>query len=91
MTEKKSKRTFIRFGRFSMAVPGTKMQRTILGIALCIGGVLGFLPILGFWMLPLGILILSIEYHPIRRFRRRTEVWYGRYRAKHKKKAADGQ
>ena len=53
---------------------------TILGIGLCIGGVLGFLPIVGFWMLHLGILVLSVEYHPIRRFRRRFEVWWGRRR-----------
>jgi len=72
----------IRFGRFRVRVPGTRLQRTILGVALCIGGVLGFLPIVGFWMLPLGVLVLSLEYHPIRRFRRRFEVWWGRRRRK---------
>jgi len=70
----------IRFGRFSVKVPGTRSQRTVLGVGLCIGGVLGFLPVVGFWMLPLGILVLSVEYHPIRRFRRRFEVWWGRRR-----------
>jgi len=70
----------IRFGRFTIKVPGTRRQRMILGVALCIGGVLGFLPVLGFWMLPLGILVLSLEFHAIRRFRRRFEVWWGRWR-----------
>ncbi|HTO41508.1 MAG TPA: hypothetical protein VL026_11075 [Rhizomicrobium sp.] len=42
------------------------------------GGTLGFLPILGFWMLPLGLLILSVDYHPVRRLRRKIEVWWGR-------------
>jgi hypothetical protein len=79
MTKSLPKKTYLRFGRFSIRVPGTRFERTILGIALCIGGILGFLPILGFWMLPLGILILSLEYHPVRRLRRRIEVWYGRH------------
>lgn len=70
----------IRLGKYEFRVPGSKIQRTVLGIALCIGGILGFLPILGFWMLPLGIMILSLEYHPVRRFRRRFEVWLGRRR-----------
>jgi purine-cytosine permease-like protein len=82
MTKTHAYRPTIRFGRFSMKVPGTRLQRTILGIGLCIGGVLGFLPIVGFWMLPLGILVLSFEYHLIRRFRRRFEVWWGRKRRK---------
>jgi len=82
MTKADAQRPTIRFGRFRIKVPGTRLQRTVLGVALCIGGVLGFLPILGFWMLPLGILVLSIEYHPIRRLRRRVEVWWGRRRRK---------
>lgn len=86
MTEPRKSLPKVRFGRFSIPVPGQKWQRVTLGVVLCVGGCLGFLPILGFWMLPLGILILSIEFHPIRRFRRRTEVWYGRWRAKHPKK-----
>ena len=80
MTHAAPQKTKIRFGRFSINVPGTRRQRTVLGIALCIGGVLGFLPVVGFWMLPLGILVLSVEYHPVRRFRRRFEVWWGRKR-----------
>ena len=82
MTKADAQRPTIRFGRFRIKVPGTRLQRTILGVALCIGGVLGFLPILGFWMLPLGILVLSVEFHPIRRLRRRFEVWWGRRRRK---------
>jgi hypothetical protein len=82
MTKTHAHRPTIRFGRFSLRVPGTRLQRTVLGIGLCIGGVLGFLPIVGFWMLPLGILVLSFEYHPVRRFRRRFDVWWGRRRRK---------
>ncbi|HEY0281099.1 MAG TPA: PGPGW domain-containing protein [Rhizomicrobium sp.] len=82
MTVTQHHQSTIRFGRFRVKVPGTRLQRTILGIGLCIGGVLGFLPIVGFWMLPLGILVLSLEYHPIRRLRRRFEVRWGRWRRK---------
>ena len=31
------------------------------------GGVLGFLPILGFWMFPLGVVILSLDFPPLKR------------------------
>jgi purine-cytosine permease-like protein len=51
-----------------------------LGVLLVIGGVLGFLPILGFWMIPLGIVVLSVDLHFIRRWRRKLEIWWGRRR-----------
>jgi len=41
--------------------------RTLLGLLLMCGGVLGFLPILGFWMFPLGVVILSLDYPPLKR------------------------
>ncbi len=44
--------------------PGT---RVIAGIFLMGGGVLGFLPILGFWMFPLGVLIAALDIPPLRR------------------------
>ena len=42
---------------------------------LCVGGVLGFLPILGFWMLPLGLAVLAIEFPW---FRDRIDAWVAR-------------
>jgi len=59
-------------------IPESKFQRLILGWALIVGGLLGFLPIVGFWMLPLGIVILSVDYHFARRLKRRVQVWWGR-------------
>lgn len=41
--------------------------RSLIGIALMIGGVLGFLPILGFWMLPLGAAFIALDIPPLRR------------------------
>jgi len=31
------------------------------------GGVLSFLPILGIWMLPLGLMLLAIDFPPLQR------------------------
>jgi hypothetical protein len=47
------------------------------GVLCVLAGFLGFLPILGFWMLPLGLLVLSIDIPIVRRFRRRAEVKLG--------------
>jgi purine-cytosine permease-like protein len=68
----------IKFANRSIRLPGSRVVRVGLGIALCCGGVLGFLPILGFWMIPLGVLVLSYDFRSVRRFRRRLEVRYGR-------------
>ena len=35
--------------------------RSLVGILLMIGGVFGFLPIVGFWMLPLGIAFIALD------------------------------
>ena len=46
--------------------------RLPLGILLILMGLLGFLPILGFWMLPLGVAVTAMGLRPIRaRWRRR--------------------
>ncbi len=68
----------LRFGRFNVTLPGKRWHRVVLGIALICGGCLWFLPVLGIWMLPLGILVLSVDFHPVRRFRRRFDVWRGK-------------
>ncbi len=40
--------------------------RSLLGVLLCIGGVLGFLPVLGFWMLPLGLGFIAMDVPGLR-------------------------
>jgi hypothetical protein len=57
-----------------------KPLRILLGIALICGGFLWFLPVLGLWMLPLGIIILSIDVPWVRRLWRRFLVWWERRR-----------
>jgi purine-cytosine permease-like protein len=72
----------VSIGRFSVRVPQSRTWRIILGIALVLGGLVGFLPILGFWMIPLGLIVLSIDFHPIRRLRRRFQIWWARRKQK---------
>lgn len=44
--------------------------RLILGLLLIAGGVLGFLPVLGFWMVPLGAGIVWLDFRALRKARR---------------------
>ena len=59
-------------------LPHRRWQRIALGIALIFGGLLGFLPVLGFWMIPLGLVVLSYDVARVRRLRRRLLVWWSR-------------
>ena len=70
----------IRFGGRQIPLPQSRRWRIGLGLALVLGGLLGFLPILGFWMVPLGLFVLSVDLPPIRRGRRWLSVWWGRRR-----------
>jgi len=70
----------VRLGNREIALPRSRLLRIGLGIALMIGGLLGFLPIVGFWMLPLGLLVLSYDVPLVRRYRRRIVVWWHRRR-----------
>ncbi|AZO29807.1 MULTISPECIES: hypothetical protein [Mesorhizobium] len=61
-------------------MPRSRGARIAIGVLLTVGGILGFLPILGFWMIPLGLLVLSYEFALVRRHRRRFVVWWQRRR-----------
>jgi hypothetical protein len=41
--------------------------RAVLGVLLMVLGVFGFLPILGFWMIPLGAALVALDVPPWRR------------------------
>ena len=71
----------LRFGSRRMPLPASRAARIALGSALIVGGLFGFLPIVGFWMIPVGLLVLSVDLGPVRRWRRRTAVRWGRWRA----------
>lgn len=44
--------------------------RSLLGLLLILGGIFGFLPILGFWMLPLGLALIGMDLRDLWRWLR---------------------
>lgn len=87
------KKQKIRIFNKKLPIPQSPLMRKMLGYSFVIGGILGFLPILGYWMIPVGLLILSQDSPRIRRWRRKNEVrilrWWNstRFSKKNLKKA----
>jgi len=44
--------------------------RLVAGLLLMLGGVFGFLPVIGFWMLPLGAAVAALDIVPLWRWLR---------------------
>ena len=67
--------------------------RKVVGVLLVIGGIFGFLPVLGYWMLPLGLALLAVDWALARRAHRRLSVGWGRlgqwWRARFSRSASD--
>lgn len=67
-----------------------RLVRLPLALLMIVGGVFSFLPLLGIWMLPLGLLLLAIDIPVLRgpisalmiRVRRRIAVWSAWWRGK---------
>ena len=74
----------VRIGKWQFQLPRNRVLRLVIGIGFILGGIVGFLPIVGFWMIPVGLLILSNDVPMIRRWRRRLVVWAVRSRQKRK-------
>lgn len=65
------------FRKFNKSnLPKNRIARIVIGFLLILGGMVGFLPVLGFWMIPMGLVVLSIDIAIARRWRRRTEIWW---------------
>jgi len=60
--------------------------RTVVGLLLVIGGCFGFLPVLGFWMIPLGLVFIVIDIPPMRR---RLMNWLRKRRHKRREKSKE--
>lgn len=71
--ERKFPGRFARFLRW-MRHPGSRWVRIPIAVLLSLGGVLGFLPLLGFWMLPLGLVLLAQDLPLLRRPMRRLLI-----------------
>ena len=63
--------------------PAARWVRIPLALALIGGGFLGFVPLLGFWMLPLGLVVLALDLPLLRRPMRRLIVCSERRWRKH--------
>jgi hypothetical protein len=68
----------VRLGSYRLPLPRSRLLRIAIGMALVLFGLMGFLPVLGFWMVPLGLLVLSVDIPRVRRWRRRFAVWFSR-------------
>ncbi|MER0239668.1 hypothetical protein [Fulvimarina sp. MAC8] len=85
-------RQTMRIAGRQVGLPQNRWLRMSIGLLLVIGGIFGFLPILGVWMIPLGLVVLSIDLPMVRRWRRRSDVWVmRRYRAWQEKRAVRRQ
>lgn len=70
----------MKLGNWTIRLPRARWARIGMGSGLVLGGLLGFLPVLGFWMVPVGVVVLSKDVPAVRRFRRRAELWWMRRR-----------
>jgi|SRR5215468_11051785 len=58
--------------------PGAAAIRIPAGVLLTCSGVFGFLPVLGFWMFPLGLVLLADDVPPLTAARSRLLDWIER-------------
>jgi hypothetical protein len=66
---------------YSWAVQAPAPLRWSVGLLLIAGGTLGFLPVLGFWMIPLGVLFLASGSPRVREAAKRAMRWsYAQWR-----------
>jgi hypothetical protein len=64
--------------------PASWWVRVPVGVLLVVGGILSILPFLGLWMLPLGLMLLAVDFPPLRRMldlvldwiERRRPLWF---------------
>lgn len=75
------------WAQWAAAIPrgSNKWVRVPAGVGLTVGGCLWFLPVVGIWMLPIGLATLAVDVPPMRRpttrmlgfINRRLERWHG--------------
>lgn len=58
--------------------PAGRWLRIPAGVLLILGGILSFLPILGIWMLPLGLVLMAEDLPVLRSWRSRVLDWIER-------------
>ncbi len=91
MIDKDEERLNRQFDRFERELPGwvgrsvrwlrapsSRWIRIPAGLFLVVGGVFSILPLLGLWMLPIGLLLLAQDVPFLRRPMRRAMLWVER-------------
>jgi hypothetical protein len=63
-----------------------KPVRIVVGVLFVLFGLVGFLPILGFWMVPLGVAILAIDIPIVRKFSHRVMTKFNQWRRNRREK-----
>ncbi|MGE3334968.1 MAG: hypothetical protein AB7I36_15085 [Rhodospirillaceae bacterium] len=63
-----------------------KPVRIVVGILLVLSGLVGFLPILGFWMVPAGLAVLAIDIPIVKKLVHRMTTAFNRWRRKRRAK-----
>lgn len=64
------------FAGKKIPLPDNKYLRIALGLLLIVGWCFSWLPILGFWLLPLGLIVLSIDIPFLKPARDKVIEWY---------------
>jgi uncharacterized membrane protein len=60
---------------YRLTVTAPRASRILIGLVLVLAGVFGFLPVLGFWMIPLGLLVMFFEVPWMRERWRVVRAW----------------
>lgn len=55
--------------------PSSRWARLPAGLLLIVGGIVSFLPILGVWMLPLGLMLIAADVPFLQRPMARFTMW----------------
>ncbi len=103
MSDKSTRRFHRAFDRIERGVPGpgrrlfaalrsprATLVRIPLAVLLIIGGILSILPVLGLWMLPLGLLLLAVDLPVLRGPLAALIVRFRRWRASRRHKSRQG-
>lgn len=62
-----------------------KPVRILVGVLFVLFGLLGFLPVLGFWMVPVGLAVLAIDIPVVKKLIHRMTSAFNQWRRKRRR------
>lgn len=65
---------------YKAVLTAPRLIRIAVGFLLVVAGFFGFLPVLGYWMIPLGIIVVLFDVPWIRELWRRSRRWWKKIR-----------